>query len=142
MVNKNIIEKTLSTITTNIRELELASDIDWTKYCSDIRSKRFVERTLHVIIEACLDVAQHIIAEEGFREPSTYRDSFTILCEEGIIPKEKQEIYEKIAMFRNLIVHHYEKVDDSIVFGIFKKNLEDFKNFVQYLLEYLQRKKD
>lgn len=139
MVNKNIIEKALETINQNIRELENATDIDWAKYLSDIRSKRFVERTLHVIIEACLDVCHHIIAEEGFREPSTYRESFTILCEKGIIPKEKKEVYEKIAMFRNLIVHYYEKVDDAIVFSIFKKNLSDFKEFVQYILTYIHR---
>jgi len=140
MVNRNIVEKALETITTNLRELEDATDINWSTYSSNIRARRFVERTLHVIIEACVDIAHHIIAEERYQEPSTYREAFTILCEKGILPIEKKETYEKIAMFRNLIVHFYEKVDDAIVFNVFKKNLEDFRFFVHCILNYLEKK--
>ena len=81
-----IIEKTLETISVNLKELKSSSDIDWGVYQSDIRSRRFVERTLHVIIEACLDIAHHIISSEGMREPATYRDAFVVLSENGIIP--------------------------------------------------------
>jgi len=41
--------------------------------------------------------------------------------------------------FRNLIVHYYERIDDSIIYGVFKKNLSDFDLFIDRILEYLQR---
>ena len=41
--------------------------------------------------------------------------------------------------FRNLIVHYYERIDDAIVYGVFKKNLSDFDLFIDRILEYLQR---
>ena len=139
MVSRNILDKAIETVSSNILELEKAADIDWDKYSSDVRARRFVERTLHVMIEACLDIAHHIISEKGFREPSTYRDSFTVLSENGILPPEDLPTFEKIAMFRNLIVHYYEMIDDAVVFGVFKKNLGDFSKFIRYILEYLER---
>ncbi len=36
--------------------------------------------------------------------------------------------------FRNLIVHYYERIDDAIVYGVFKKNLSDFDLFID--MEY------
>lgn len=57
MVNKNIVENALAAIQVNIRELRNAVDIDWNTYTSDIRSRRFIERTLihrRTIIELLL----------------------------------------------------------------------------------------
>lgn len=138
MANKFIIEKALETISVNLKELRNSTDIDWRVYQSDIRSRRFVERTLHVMIEACLDVAHHIISSEEMREPGTYREAFVVLSENGIIPEPELKNFEKIAMFRNLLVHYYEKVDDEIVFGIFKKSLDDFENFIKHILKHLE----
>jgi uncharacterized protein YutE (UPF0331/DUF86 family) len=89
MVDRILIEKILGDIRTNVRDLEKAKDITWEVYRSDVRTRRFVERTLHLMIEACIDVAQHIISDEGFREPSTYRDAFVVLAEEKIIPADQ-----------------------------------------------------
>ncbi len=140
MVNRDTVEKAIETISLNVRELRRAVDIDWEKYQTDIRARRFVERSLQVIIEACLDITHHIISDDGMREPVSYRDAFVVLGENGILPQEELEKYEKIAMFRNLLVHYYEKIDDEIVFGIFRKNLGDFDRFVGHVLTYLDRK--
>jgi uncharacterized protein YutE (UPF0331/DUF86 family) len=141
MVNGDTVEKAIGTISLNVKELRQAADIDRDKYRTDIRARRFVERSLQVIIEACIDIAQHIISDDGMREPVSYRDTFVVLCENGIVPEEELGTYEKIAMFRNLLVHYYEKVDDEIVFGIFRKNLGDFDRYVGYILKYLEKVK-
>jgi uncharacterized protein YutE (UPF0331/DUF86 family) len=43
---------------------------------------------LQVAIECCIDVANHIIARQGFRAPETYADAFTVLAENEIIAPE------------------------------------------------------
>ena len=84
-------------------------------------------------------MSRTLIADEGFREPSSYRDAFVILMEQGIIPKEEIVTYEKIAMFRNLLVHYYEKINDEIVFSIFKERLGDFENYIKNIVNYIGR---
>jgi len=140
MVDRLLIERILSDINSNIGELRSADDIIWEVYLHDARSRRFVERTLHIIIEGMIDAAQHIIADKGLREPLSYRDSFVVLSESGILSREHLPCYEKIASFRNLIVHYYERVDNEIIYGIFKRNLGDFELFVQDISRFLQQR--
>ena len=140
MVDRLIIERILSDINSNIGELRFADDITREVYQHDTRSRRFVERTLHVIIEGMIDTAHHIISDEGLREPLSYRDAFIVLAENGILSREHMPCYEKIASFRNLIVHYYERIDNEIVYGIFKRNLGDFELFVQEISRFLKQR--
>lgn len=139
MVDRLLLEKILGDIRANVRQLENAKDITWEVYRSDVRTRRFVERTLHILTEACIDAAQHIISDEGFREPSSYRDAFVILAEEKIIPADLLPRLEQMAAFRNLIVHYYERIDDAIVFGVFQRNLSDFLAFAESISAFLEK---
>ena len=47
---------------------------------------------------------------------------------------------EKMAKFRNIVVHNYEEIDPSIVVGILSNNLEDFVMFKQSVIGYLKTK--
>lgn len=69
----------------------------------------------------------------------SYRDTFVVLAEQGILRKEDLPKFEKIASLRNLIVHYYERLDDEIVYSVLKKNLSDFDLFVKRILEYLEK---
>ena len=66
----------------------------------------------------------------------------TILASHGVLPEEKLSDYQNMASFRNMLVHHYEKVEDEVVFGIFKNKLGDFDLFRKYILEYLRKDKN
>ncbi len=41
--------------------------------------------------------------------------------------------------FRNLIIHMYEKIDNRIVFQVYKTKLKDFDQFVAEIVKYLKR---
>lgn len=43
---------------------------------------------LQVTIESCIDIGNHIIASEQFQAPTTYRETFQILNEAGIMPDD------------------------------------------------------
>lgn len=140
MVDKEVFDNLCVSIRRYIKELRDAQDIDWQTFIQDNRSRRFVERVLQITIESMIDLGQHIIADEGFREPNTYRDVFNILAENGILKQDTLPVFEKMASFRNILVHHYEGIDDSIVFGVFKKNLPDIESFLEQLLTWFQQK--
>jgi hypothetical protein len=65
-----------------IKEFESTSVIE---YSSNWKTQRIVEKTLQMIIESCVDVAGHIISDQGFRIPKSYSDTFTVLHENGIL---------------------------------------------------------
>ena len=137
MVNRVLLERILADIKSNVKELRDANDITWDIYRTDVRARRFVERTLHITIEGCIDAAQHIISDGEMREPTSYRDTFAVLTENNILSPEDLSRFENIASFRNLLVHYYEKVDSEVVYEIFRNNLSDFDLFVDRIISFL-----
>jgi uncharacterized protein YutE (UPF0331/DUF86 family) len=45
---------------------------------------------------------------------------------------------EKMAKFRNYVVHHYDKTDPDIVVNILHKHLDDFEKFASAIIRYLK----
>ena len=48
---------------------------------------------------------------------------------------------EKMAKFRNVVVHQYEKIDPEIVVTIVDKNLSDFQKYEDSITAYLADKR-
>lgn len=124
----------LDEYTADLRQLQ---SVDFKTYVENKLIRRTVERTLHLAVEACLDIGQHIIAQEGFRRPADNRDVFVVLAEEGIVPGELLPRLIAMAKFRNLIVHDYARIDNAIVFGILKRRLDDFDAYARAIAGYL-----
>ena len=141
MVDQELISRKLSLLEQYISELEKADDITWDRYISDVRARAFVERYLHLAIECIFDISNHIIAFHDWREPDNYRDIFTVLHENNIILRENLDALQQMASFRNILVHRYEKIDDDIVFGVFKKRLSDFQTFLSLIKDWLYNNK-
>lgn len=136
MVDRLVLERLISLINGYLNDLRSVKDATFADYAKDVKLQRFVERTLHITIEACLDAANHIISDEGFREPEDNRDVFKVLGENRIISERLQKRLQDMASFRNLIVHSYARVDNEIVFGILKKRLGDIEEFMKAVLKH------
>jgi uncharacterized protein YutE (UPF0331/DUF86 family) len=139
MVDKELLSRKLSRLQHYVDVLKTAEDINWQKYRDDLRTKAFVERYLHLAIEEMLDIANHFVSFHQWREPAGYRDLLLILTEQEILPREHLTVFQNIASFRNLLVHRYENIDDELVFGIFKKRLEDFDLFMMLIMDWAGR---
>ena len=142
MVDKEVFSRKLSRLRSYLEELKNAEDIDWKKYQSDLRAKAFVERYLHLAVEEVMDIANHLVSFYKWREPTGYRDLFLILKEHGIISEEYLPTFQNMTSFRNMLVHRYETIDDELVFGIFKKRLDDFELFITLVLNWVKRQKE
>ncbi len=139
MVNGDIILRKLGSLREYLDTLRAANDITWERYEKNTRDRAFVERYIHKSIQTVFDITNHIISYQGWKEPETHRESFTILASNGVIPDEKLPVFQNMASFRNLLVHHYENINNEVVFGIFKNRLGDFDLFIEYIQEYVKK---
>jgi uncharacterized protein YutE (UPF0331/DUF86 family) len=129
----------LAEYVSDLRELQ---DVDPQTYTENKLLRRAVERTLHLAIEACLDIGQHVIAREGFRLPEDNKDVIAVLGENDVLPGALLPNLIAMARFRNLIVHDYARIDDQIVLDIVKRRLGDFDAFAQAIVRYVEASKD
>jgi uncharacterized protein YutE (UPF0331/DUF86 family) len=138
MVDKSLVLRKLSDLSDLYRQMLEYRGITTRRYAADWKSQRIVERTLQMMVEICLDVANHIISDKGYRRPVGYADHFTVLRENKILSARLTARMMQMAKFRNLIVHNYDKIDAEIVVGILKKSLTDFDSFKKAVVKFLE----
>ncbi len=94
---------------------------------------------LQVSIECCLDVANHIIASEGFRSPQDYADTFKILQDEGVLSDSLGIQLRQMAKLRNRLVHLYGEIDDKIIYQYIREDLKDISDFRSLIIDKYHR---
>ncbi len=141
MVDESLILRKLSQLDEYHKQLKEYENINSVDYSSDWKVQRIVERTLQMMIETSVDITGHIIADKEYRTPTSYADSFKVLHEENIVDGKLFSALEKMAKFRNIVVHSYDIIDSEIVVGILKNDLQDFMVFKDSVIEFLKKEK-
>lgn len=114
-----------------VRLQKLASKIQsFVEYQESTDWKDLAERNLQIAIEGCLDIGKIIISQRLLRDPKDNKDIFIILAEAEIISARSFKFLAPMAGTRNILVHGYDKVEDSLIYGILKKHLNDFDVFL------------
>lgn len=111
MVDKNLILRKIAELEEYLEQIREFSNISAEQYAGDWKTQRIVERTLQMMIELCVDIANHIISDRRLRVPVTYADTFKVLSEAGLIDQNLYNTMEKMAKFRNIVVHNYDRID-------------------------------
>lgn len=127
MTDVELIEKKLAFIETGVSQLRQLSRPENIEH--DIREERFVAHTLQITIQAALDIASHIVSAARLGEPETNRELFLLLAKAGWISGTLADIMEKMAGFRNIVVHGYENVNLKILRDIVENRLDDLLAF-------------
>jgi uncharacterized protein YutE (UPF0331/DUF86 family) len=89
---------------------------------------------LLVAIEAALSLCYHIAAKRLKKVPEEYAECFAILAEAGIIPADLSVRLQRMARFRNLLVHMYWKVDFDALYELILNRSTDLRQFTQAII--------
>ena len=99
------------------------------------------EHHLQIAIQACIDIASHIVATLGLPAPSKETaEVFKSLAKEKIITNEFAEVMKDVVSYRNVIVHGYLDVNRKITYENIQKHLPDLSKFAQYIERFLEKK--
>ena len=129
MVDRDLVLRRLALLETYIDQLASYGDIEVAEYGAEWKTQRIIERTLHLAIEACMDVADHIVADRRLRVPETGAESFEILAEAGLLPAALGAALAAMVGFRNILVHDYARLDPAIVVGVLGHDVHDLERF-------------
>lgn len=101
----------------------------------DIDKQDIFILNLQRAIESAIDIAAHIVASEGLGVPSTTKEIFILLENEGIIDKKLSQKLRAMVGFRNIAVHDYHTIDIEILKSILTNNLQDIEEFYTAILK-------
>jgi uncharacterized protein YutE (UPF0331/DUF86 family) len=137
VVDKTLLLRKCAELEEYVEQIKEYTNVSAEQYSKEWRTQRIVERTLQMMIESCADIAGHIISDRGYRVPTSYADTFRVLYEKDILTKDLLETMEKISKFRNIIVHHYDRIAPEIIVNILRKDLDDFLIFKNAIIKLL-----
>jgi uncharacterized protein YutE (UPF0331/DUF86 family) len=89
---------------------------------------------LLLAIEAALAMCYHVSARRLRIVPDDYAGCFGKLHEAGIIPADLSERLQRMARFRNLLVHVYWTIDYGRVFDVLDQDLNDLRRFSEAIV--------
>lgn len=121
-----------------LRYLKSYRQMSYREFVSNFEHFKTAERCFEVAIQACIDVAVHLIGLFDFRKPDRYESVFMILAEERIFPEAFARNLMKMVGFRNILVHEYLRIRLDIVHKAIQEDLSDLERFEEYVLEFLE----
>jgi len=112
VTDPDLLEKKLAFIETCVSELQRLAIAD--KIDTDLKERRFIEHTLQLAIQACLDAASHVVSDDRLGEPNTNQELFRLLARAGRLSQELARSLSAAAGFRNVLVRGYAEVDSRV----------------------------
>lgn len=136
MVDPERVRTRLGALEVDLRDLTAKQDTSKRAYREDRDLQAIVERRFETAIQACLDVAAHVVASEGYREPTDDADLFRVLEEEGTLSADVADRMVEMAGFRNVLAHEYADIDHERVYGHLQ-DLDHFRRFAEEVAAFI-----
>lgn len=133
MVDTDLILAKASSVKRHLNRVIEKGNTDLEAFLGDIDRQESILFNLQMAIQNCIDIAAHIISEEGLGVPGSNNEMFYLLEENGYLSSKVAEKMVRAVGFRNLIVHEYGKIELRQVFEIAQKNIKDINEYMMAL---------
>lgn len=136
MVDRSVIRAKVGAIQVRLRELKIRRGVTETQLARDRAMQAIILHNYQVAVQACCDLASHIIADQELGIPGTSADLFEILGQAKIIPISLAERFKKHVGLRNLIVHAYDKLNYRAITESLPQRIQDVSRFLRAVVSY------
>jgi len=137
MVDERVIINKLNELNKYLKQLRKYEGTNKEELENNLDKLWSVERGLQLCIQIILDIGNHILSEKGIAVEN-YSDIFGELRRLEVIPENLKNKIGGMAGFRNILVHEYAEVDTAIIEKVLNNNLDDFKEFAEQIVDYLE----
>ncbi|MCX5815828.1 MAG: DUF86 domain-containing protein [Proteobacteria bacterium] len=131
ILNRELIMSKCREIEECIERLERVTEKSKDDFLKEQDLKDIASYRLMIAIEAALALCYHVAAKQLRKVPTEYAECFVVLADAGIITPDLSGRLQKMARFRNLLVHMYWKLDYTILYDIIENNLGDLREFMR-----------
>ena len=110
MVDRDLIVAKADAVKKHVDRATGKCQVDAGRFMRDRDRQDIVLFNLQMAVQNCIDIAAHIISDEGYGVPGSNNEMFYLLEENGYIETPVVEKMIAAVGFRNLVVHEYGNV--------------------------------
>lgn len=134
MIDKDILLGKADRVHRHVKRVKEKRPATVQEFLSSLDLQEIILFNLQMAIQFCIDIASHIISDEGLGLPGSTNEMFYTLQENGYIAEDVADKMVAAVGFRNLVVHEYTRVDLEEVYRISQENIDDLIEFLKPLL--------
>lgn len=141
MIDREFVLEKINLITRDLKRLEVFSDLSIDQIAKDFIKFAALKNILMETIGRAIDINEHLISELSGPEieaPKTYRETFLLLEDLNILPKNFAEEISKSAGLRNVIVHEYNNLDKVIIYKKAGDAINQYVKYCDYVIKFLK----
>ena len=128
-LNADLIRSRCTEISESLARLEQLQGLTKEQFLGNQDTLDIACYRLLIAIEASLALCFHISAKKLQKTPEEYAGCFSLLHEAGIISADLRDRLQKMARFRNLLIHVYWTIDYEQIYEIIQTQLKDLREF-------------
>jgi uncharacterized protein YutE (UPF0331/DUF86 family) len=137
MIDDDRIAVYISEIKTAVETLRMYAEMDKQTFLASPAAVRDTKYSFIIAGQAAIDICYHLTAKLLKKAPSGYGDCFELLGESSFFSQDIVARMSVMAKFRNVLVHHYIKVDNEQVYNKLKE-IDIFEKFCDELNKLLK----
>ena len=137
MVDREIIIAKASSVKRHMERVKKKVNVDLQIFLGDLDCQEIILFNLQMAVQNCIDIAAHIISEEGFGVPGSNNEMFYLLEENKYLSTKITEKMVKAVGFRNLIVHEYTKIEINQVYETARNDIKDIYHYLKEVFRKL-----
>lgn len=137
MVDRHALSSRLDALEGYLAELRSFQSVSREDFIREPALHHLAERYLHLACESVLDIAHHVISDEGYRQAQSYKEAMDVLCEEGLIDRDLTDRLKGWMGFRNVLVHLYLAIDHRRTYDAIRDDLGDLEQFAAAMARLL-----
>ena len=111
------------------------NDID--ELSNDIDRQDALSLSVIVIVQEAIDIAFHIVTDEGWGLPTSYAESFEMLAQHDVIDPTLATSLGSAARLRNRIAHGYATLDVERLWNELPQGLAAFEQYASAIAKWL-----
>ncbi len=137
MVDQDIVFEKIKHIQNCLRRIQEVTQGDPVSL-NDIDVQDIFVLNLQRAVQVAIDLAAHVIADEGLGLPSDLKENFMILERAGIVTAALSGKLQKMVGFRNIAVHDYKSINVDVLKSVLTDHLGDLEAFYSEVLKHFK----
>ena len=137
MVDSDLILAKAGSVRNHLKRISEKINVDSGSFIKDIDRQESILFNIQMAVQNCIDIAAHIISEEGFGVPGSTTEMLYVLKENGYLNSDLTRKMVKAVGFRNLIVHEYARIELDRVYEIAQNDIKDLNNYLKSIITKL-----
>jgi uncharacterized protein YutE (UPF0331/DUF86 family) len=129
MVDVDVISAKLKELAHRIAKVRGHNLLDARELERDEDRLDLVSFNLMLAVQACLDIASHIISDEEWTVAVTMGESFRSLAEHGVVSQATAAALNRAVGLRNIVAHGYSKVEPGLIHAAARTGPAELERF-------------